>query len=323
MKNGYYKWFVLIGLFIFVNDVFSDGHSTKTKIEYTVSKVRSVDLRNFSVEVKGWDINITWETYSETNNSGFMIEFSKDGHNFSSIAFINGNGSTSNVNSYKYVDHQTKTGTYSYRLKQVDFDGTCNFSQLLTVAFIAPIQIQNFACFYKSHEIILNWQTLSENNCKGFEIERCTRIWLWEKIGFVENSEKIDTIKNYSYNDVYLSNFGNYYYRIKIIADDNTFVYSEQLEVSIENPLVYELLQNYPNPFNNSTTICYTVPTESNIKINVYNLLGQKVAILEQGIKSPGFNTAIFNAAELSSSIYFYRIESDPAQLTKKMILCK
>jgi Secretion system C-terminal sorting domain len=88
-------------------------------------------------------------------------------------------------------------------------------------------------------------------------------------------------------------------------------------------PKRFSLLQNYPNPFNPSTTINYQIPTSGMVSIKVYDVLGKEVATLVNEEKPAGSYEANFNAANLSSGIYFYKIQSGSFIETKKMILLK
>ncbi len=90
-----------------------------------------------------------------------------------------------------------------------------------------------------------------------------------------------------------------------------------------EVPLVFALDQNYPNPFNPSTTIKYALPSESNVTLKVYNLLGQEVATLVNDVQKAGSYEATFNASTLASGVYVYRIQAGANVETKKMMLLK
>ena len=85
----------------------------------------------------------------------------------------------------------------------------------------------------------------------------------------------------------------------------------------------YYLAQNYPNPFNPSTKINFGLEKACNVEITVYNILGNKVVTLVNGIKSAGNHVASFNASNLSSGIYFYKIVTNEFVQTRKMILEK
>ncbi len=92
----------------------------------------------------------------------------------------------------------------------------------------------------------------------------------------------------------------------------------------IEKPASFSLSQNYPNPFNPSTIIQFTVPYNGRAVLRVFNLLGQEVARLYDGIAATGeFHQATFDASHLASGVYFSRLEFDGKQTMKKMLLLK
>jgi Secretion system C-terminal sorting domain len=88
-------------------------------------------------------------------------------------------------------------------------------------------------------------------------------------------------------------------------------------------PKDFALFQNYPNPFNPSTAISYSIPTSSNVRLIVYNTLGQTVKVLENGFKIAGNYSINFNASDLPSGIFFYKLEAGQFSQVKKMILVK
>jgi hypothetical protein len=88
-------------------------------------------------------------------------------------------------------------------------------------------------------------------------------------------------------------------------------------------PTDFVLEQNYPNPFNPSTTINFSVGKASNVKLTVYNMLGQKVATLVNNFMNAGSYEVKFNASRLASGIYFYSLEAGNMKLNKKMMLLK
>jgi len=109
-------------------------------------------------------------------------------------------------------------------------------------------------------------------------------------------------------------------------ADYPTFRETE-VGVAEENksglPAEYSLSQNYPNPFNPSTIISFTLPQQSNIKLLVYNSIGEQVAMLINSNMSSGIHKVNFNAANLSSGLYFYKISAGSFVDVKKMLLIK
>jgi hypothetical protein len=96
---------------------------------------------------------------------------------------------------------------------------------------------------------------------------------------------------------------------------------------SVENPNVnvsdYQLYQNYPNPFNPSTKISYNLPVNSSVSIKLFDVIGKQVAEIVSEVQRAGLHSVEFNGVNLSSGVYYYRIEANDFIDTKKMILIK
>lgn len=93
-----------------------------------------------------------------------------------------------------------------------------------------------------------------------------------------------------------------------------------------ENDLLpdkFELFQNYPNPFNPTTKIKFSIPETSNVLLEIFNILGERVSVLVNEEKKPGFYTLEFNAVNYSSGFYIYRLNTKGYSEVKKMILLK
>ena len=90
-----------------------------------------------------------------------------------------------------------------------------------------------------------------------------------------------------------------------------------------EIPASYQLRQNYPNPFNPATAISYSLPKAGNVKLAVYDMLGNEVAVIVDEFKQPGNYNLNFDASRLSSGVYFYKLISEGYSDVKKMILLK
>jgi hypothetical protein len=94
-----------------------------------------------------------------------------------------------------------------------------------------------------------------------------------------------------------------------------------ELEAGAPTPEVFGLDQNYPNPFNPVTFISFSVPEAGQVRLTVYDMLGRAVAVLEDGVVGPGAHQVAFNAAGLSSGIFFYRLETGGKTFARKMVL--
>jgi hypothetical protein len=199
---------------------------------------------------------------------------------------------------------------------------------LIDFDITTPVEFSSFISEVEGEKVILNWETASEKNNKGFEIERKISS-KWEKIGYVPGSGTTTEPKSYSFTDNNVTS-GIYKYRLKQIDFDGTFNYSKEIEVEVNLvPGKYTLEQNYPNPFNPTTKIKYTIPevTSNNklskVTLKIYDVLGREIAALVNEEKLPGIYEVKFDASSVASGIYFYKMQAGAFVQTKKMILVK
>ena len=188
-----------------------------------------------------------------------------------------------------------------------------------------PVELKSFTATTTASKVRLNWNTATEINNYGFDIERCAlsaERQAWEKIGFVNGSGNSNSPKNYTFIDDNISS-EKYSYRLKQIDNDGQFVYSNVVNIDLGNQTEYTLEQNYPNPFNPSTKITYSIPRASDVKITVFNLLGQEIKTLVNETKEAGIHEINFNAQNLNSGVYLYKIEAGSYIQTRKMTLIK
>ena len=192
----------------------------------------------------------------------------------------------------------------------------------LNSPFFIPVELTSFSASVIDEDIILNWTTATELNNLGFDIEKSLDNITFEKIGFVPGYGTTTESKNYNFS---ISNISSQksFYRLKQLDFDGTCGYSATLEVNGTTPTEFLLKQNYPNPFNPSTKIGFTLPSENDVRISIYNLIGQKVAELVNSKFSAGSHSVNFNAANLSTGIYLYKIEAGNFTAIKKMQLIK
>ena len=203
--------------------------------------------------------------------------------------------------------------------------------------------LKSFTSTVKGSSVILKWTTSSEVNNHGFDIERSVNQTVWARLGFVAGSGTTNSLSNYTFTDRSITTSGTYYYRLKQINNDGTYTYynkaagdivkvfrnsalnllDNNTEGESGSATEFSLNQNYPNPFNPSTIIAYSIPQSANVTMLVYNSIGQTVRVLENGFKNAGNYTVSFNATELPSGVYFYRIDAGQFSQIRKMMLLK
>jgi Secretion system C-terminal sorting domain/Polysaccharide deacetylase len=121
--------------------------------------------------------------------------------------------------------------------------------------------------------------------------------------------------------DIWYTNLGLLYLYHLIQQANSSEVTSVTLTDNIPN--LFKLYQNYPNPFNPTTTICYYIPKPGQVRLEVFNILGQQVDILVDGYSQAGDHIKIWNFSQRASGIYFYRILFEGVSQTKSMVLVK
>ncbi len=170
----------------------------------------------------------------------------------------------------------------------------------------------------------LTWTDNSDNE-NGFKVER--------KNGVINSTNPYSEIANVTtinYNDPTALPNSTYTYRVYAYNNDAESGYSAAAQISIPTsvddeaiPTRYKLYQNHPNPFNPTTVIKFAIPEASHVKLEVLNLLGETIAELKNEYLSPGYYEVNFNANNLPSGIYIYRLITDKYRAIKKMMFIK
>ena len=199
-----------------------------------------------------------------------------------------------------------------------------------------PVELTKFNAANSGSTVELKWQTATELNNYGFEIQRASKsastssastssatgsTMNWEKIGFISGKGTSSHTNNYDFTDKNPLT-GKSLYRLKQIDQSGDYEYSQIVEIT-SMPLEFSLSQNYPNPFNPSTTISYTIAKKSFVKIIVYDITGSEISNLVNSEKDAGTYKINFNALNLASGMYIYQIQADNYTATKKMVLLK
>jgi len=210
--------------------------------------------------------------------------------------------------------NKLRAGTYGRGLWETDIDAGL------------PVELSSFTGSYNNNYIILTWTTGSEINNYGFDIERKSRnnkTDEWTKIGFVNGNGNSNSPKNYFYEDKNISS-GTYSYRLKQIDYNGQIKHSDVIEVFTKvAPTKYALDQNYPNPFNPATIIKYQLPKSGLVQLKIFNLLGSEVAVLVNEVKTEGEYSVNFDASNLPTGVYLYKLQSGNFVETKKLMLLK
>ncbi|MBZ0200975.1 MAG: T9SS type A sorting domain-containing protein, partial [Ignavibacteriaceae bacterium] len=173
-----------------------------------------------------------------------------------------------------------------------------------------PVELISFKGKIENEKITLSWQTASELNNRGFQIEKSFDKENWFSIGFIEGKGTSTKINNYSFTDNNIIT-GAQYYRLRQVDHNEQHKFSDILEVIGNSMVTFQLYPSYPNPFNSSTVILYQVPHTSFINISLYNITGEKIIEIVNEEKSQGLHKELFQSSLLPSGIYFVRMTTN------------
>ncbi len=196
---------------------------------------------------------------------------------------------------------------------------------------VLPVELTSFISTVSGGNVILNWSTSREINNSGFDIERSEvkgqMANEWKKAGFVAGNGNTSENSFYQFTDRGLSH-GKYIYRLKQTDFNGNYEYHNlSNEVIVGSPEKFSLSQNYPNPFNPSTKINYDLPFDAKVSLKVFDMTGREVVTLVNELQSSGYYTVDFNASNISTGVYLYRMSADANGQSytseKRMVLVK
>lgn len=270
------------------------GNNTTSPLTYNYNGSQSVDVNTFDLWING-------NLVGDDLNKALLPE-------------------DENIDSWMFIGVSSEENVANIFIDDIYYSNAITENPL-------PVELTSFSASIIGSTVKLNWRTETEQNNYGFEIQRLqdykiAKLQDWETIGFVEGYGNSNSPKDYSFTDNSTSS-GKYSYRLKQIDTDGSLSYSKIIEVDLGSPRKFELTQNFPNPFNPNTAIRFSLPETGNVKLTVYNMLGQEVAVLINGITEAGTYIINFDATGLNSGVYLYKIESGSFNEVRKMTLIK
>ncbi len=282
----------------------------------------------FSVD-GGGTVNITTLRVAVVTGGTYNLVFTPNtgsSHTENSIDGNTGATVTLNFTGITSIDITPTSGNANIVVDNIVHDGAL------------PVELTSFTAVKLDNAVQLLWETATEVNNYGFEVQRKTDCGEdcnsdWEVLGVVPGHGNSNSPKQYEYIDENIPS-DNLLYRLKQIDTDGTFeYYNETVNVNADNitgvesdnlPGEFSLSQNYPNPFNPVTQIRFSVAEKSKVILSVYNTLGEQVAELINAEYSPGTYGIEFNAENLPSGLYIYKLQAgDKYNAVGKMVLVK
>lgn len=189
---------------------------------------------------------------------------------------------------------------------------------------IIPVELISFTAEPKENTVTLSWETATELNNMGFDIERSEDGTSFIKIADVNGKGTTTEKQKYTFTDNQVNGEGELFYRLKQIDYDGTFAYSETISVEYSAvPLEFSLSQNYPNPFNPSTTIKFAIPKQVSVSLKIYDALGSEVETIVNQKMDAGYYNYEWVGTKYASGVYFYSLTAGDFVSTKKLMILK
>ncbi|HEX9974546.1 MAG TPA: cohesin domain-containing protein [bacterium] len=314
---------------ISIPDISADTSSTVT-VPIFISDVSGKEVQSASIELTFDNTVLTYKKYTNLNtllNGWMIVENALPGivkiGSITSGNFLSGQGVL--IEFVFQVIGKPGMQTALHFVKMSLNEGNPSVSAydgLFTVNYVIPVELASFTATPGQDVVTLNWGTVSETNNFGFEVERKNNRTEWQKVGFVPGHGTTTTSHHYFFHDKNI-NPGHFYYRLKQIDFNGTVSYSGIVAIVVENPQRFHLFQNHPNPFNTETKIEFEVPATSKIRLIIYDILGREIKNIDLGEFTSGHQQIVFNAENLNSGLYFYKLESGNFSDVKKLLILK
>ena len=227
-------------------------------------------------------------------------------------------------------------GDWYFEAEYADLTDTGTPFYASTTEVSLPVTLTSFTgrVAQSGSGVLLEWATASEVNNYGYTVQRKleqegTFVDLAD--AFVAGNGTTIEAQEYSFMDNTVPGAGKYEYRLKQQDLNGAVQYSQAVLVNVSltavaeaAPREFQLMQNYPNPFNPTTMVKFSVPATGQASMKVYNMVGQEVVTLFDGVAEAGRYYAVpFNAADLASGVYFYRLVTEKKTDVRRMMLVK
>jgi len=186
-----------------------------------------------------------------------------------------------------------------------------------------PVELTDFTARRDGDAIRLRWQTASETNNAGFEVQRCVE-GLWTPLGFAEGRGTTTEAQTYRFTDGNLPYAATgAVYRLRQVDTDGIETLSETVAITCGPLTKLALHGNFPNPFARQTTIRYELPQAGRVQLTVYDALGRQVATLIDREQAAGRKAVTFDAHRLASGLYFARLVTEGGVRTRRLTVVR
>lgn len=294
----------------------------------------------FSTPTIGWAVGNSGLIYKSTNSGTDWTqkEIGLTSNNLQSVRFSDANNGII-VGNLGTILKTTDGGTTWTKSAQITgnnlmsaalIDGSttlaAGYSGTIIKSFNAPLPVEltYFTASVRNNMVNLNWETATEVDNYGFEIERKDNNSDWTKIGFIEGHVTSNSPKYYSFSDKPTGST-KFSYHLKQIDNDGKFEYSGIVEVDLSGMLPKDIeIKNFPNPFNPETNINIKLPETAQTTVELYNSTGERIYTIYKGKLDVGTTLSLkVEGSNLPSGVYLINVSAGKYRKTHKILLMK
>ncbi len=271
-----------------------------------------------STQTVTWSVNNT--NNPPVNAANVKISLSVDGGNSFPYVLAAGvpNNGTAGVKIPNITASQARVKVEAVGNIFFDISNT-NFA----ITSVLPVELLAFdAQLQNKNEARLTWQTASEKNNAGFEVEMMdiNGTQIFEKVGFMKGGGTTQALQSYNFN-VYHLTPSTYYFRLKQIDQDSNFTYSTNQVLVVEGTGF--IVNLFPNPVQSVLNMEFYLQKEGDVSLSLFNRLGQATLIVPARHFGSGRQSQLINTSGLASGVYYYRCETGADQLYGKIMVAQ
>ncbi|MCH7975040.1 MAG: T9SS type A sorting domain-containing protein, partial [Bacteroidetes bacterium] len=267
------------------------------------------------------------ESTSSSGSDVFVVEYLPDG-SLGGFLVASGNGADwgtgvvvdGDLNMYVVGTFQNELDIFDDGSDDLDTYGSHDVF-LFCAPRIVPVELVSFNATVDGDNVLLMWETASETNNAGFEVQVRSEGGVFEAVSFVEGHGTTTEAQVYSHTVIDLDP-GTYAFRLKQIDFDGAFEYSPAIEATVGVPGSHVLSAVYPNPFNPQTNFTLAVRETQTVAITVHDVLGREVVTLFDGnVEGGSTHTFTWQASGLPSGMYMIRVIGESFAETRSVTL--
>jgi hypothetical protein len=257
-------------------------------------------------------------------------DYDPDGDDFYAASFGSASNGSVSLNTDGRITYTPNAGfigtdSFTYTMGDGNGESSSSFVEIVVASdAVLPVELAGLDAAADGDRVAVTWQTLSETNNARFEVQR--RIEAddpFEVIGTVAGAGTTTETQEYRFDDVLPFTAEGASYRLRQIDVDGTPTLSEPVDVKRGTPAALALIGTAPHPVRHSANVVYTLPQQASVQLEVYDLLGRRVATLLDREQTAGRKTYPLASGRLASGTYVLVLTANGSRRTQRLTVVR